>query len=74
MRKPRDVRNSIIKETGVYLPGSCGNIDEVLSQTGELPLRNKPGGGYGALGGATNIRAIEEKREERQMTVCNGHK
>ena len=30
---------------------------------------DKPGSGYGALGGATNIRATAEEREDKQIIV-----
>ena len=35
---------------------------------------NKPGGGYGALGGATNIKATAEARENKQTIILICHK
>ena len=37
-------------------------------------IRNKPGDDYGALGGATNIRATAEDREDKQIIVLKCHK
>ena len=35
---------------------------------------NKPGGSYGALGGATNMKATAEEREDKQIIVSKCHK
>ena len=35
----------------------------------QLPYNNEPGGGYGALRGATNVRAAEEDREDKQISI-----
>ena len=32
---------------------------------------NKPGGSYGALGGATSLRVTAEEREENQMNLVS---
>ena len=37
--------------------------------------KNKPGGGYGKLGGATNIRATaDERKYKQQIIVLKCHK
>jgi len=40
----------------------------------QVLFNNKPGGGNGALGGATSIRATAEEQEDKQTIVLKYHK
>ena len=49
------------------------NID-LRAEADAIVIEDKPGGGYGALGGATNIRATAEERGDKQIIVLKCHK
>ena len=54
--------------------GRAGSHHMNLKKDQNNDDNDKPGGGYGALGGATNLRATAAEREDKQIIVLKCHK